>query len=56
MRMVMYRCEDEDCFTAFAIEEVNEKALPYCPVCGNDETTDTAELIEGQIKPDNRDW
>lgn len=56
MRMVIYRCEDEECFTGFAIEEENEKDFPYCPVCGSDETLATAELIEGQIKPDSRDW
>lgn len=54
--MILYRCEDEDCFAAFAIEELNEKPSPYCPVCGSNDTMDTAELIEGRIKPDDRDW
>lgn len=56
MRMVIYRCEDEQCFTAFAIEESNEVTRPWCPVCAQDDTNDTAELIAGDIVPDNRDW
>lgn len=56
MIMVMYRCEDEECFTAFAIEEINEVEFPHCPLCGNRGTMATAELIDGKINPDNREW
>ena len=51
MKLILFRCES--CDGVFALPDENKKAFPYCPYCADDDTMDTAEMVDGEIIPDD---